>query len=105
MNDTGALVLTALAGGALGAMYFGGLWWTVRRSLASPRPALWVFSSLLIRMALALAGFYWLGGGRWESMLACLVGFFVARALVIRTTRLPNESMGVVRPQESHHAP
>jgi F1F0 ATPase subunit 2 len=105
MNETGTLVLTALAGGALGVMYFGGLWWTVRRSLASKRPGLWVFASLLVRMALALAGFYWLGSGRWESMLACLAGFVLARAMLIRMTRLPSERVGIVGPQESRHAP
>ena len=105
MNDSGTLLLTVLAGGALGAMYFGGLWWTVQRSLASPQPALWVFSSLMVRMALTLAGFYWLGGGRWELMLACLAGFLIARSIVIRVTRLPIEGVNVVRPKESHHAP
>ena len=29
------LVLALLAGGVLGAMFFGGLWWTVRRGAAS----------------------------------------------------------------------
>lgn len=105
MNDTATLVLTALAGGALGAMYFGGLWWTVRRSLASPQPALWVFSSLLVRMALALAGFYWLGGGRWEAMLACLAGFLLARAMVVRATRLPEERLNGMHPPGGRHAP
>jgi F1F0 ATPase subunit 2 len=105
MNETGTLVLTALAGAALGAMYFGGLWWTVRRSLSSPRPALWVFASLLTRMALALTGFYWLGDGRWQSMLACLVGFIVARAIGMRATRLPGENTSIIRPQEHRHAP
>lgn len=105
MNDTANLMLTALGGAALGALYFGGLWWTVRRSLASPRPGLWVLCSLLIRMALALAGFYALGGGRWESMLACLVGFILARAVVVRFTQQPNERMSITPPLESHHAP
>ena len=32
MNETLALVLAWLAGGVLGAIFFGGLWWTVRKS-------------------------------------------------------------------------
>jgi len=40
----------------LGAMFFGGLWWTIRRGLSSQHPALWFFSSLLLRTAIVLAG-------------------------------------------------
>ena len=58
MNDTLVLVLAGIAGGALCIFFFGGLWWTVRKTLASGRPALWVFGSLLLRMGVTLAGFY-----------------------------------------------
>jgi F1F0 ATPase subunit 2 len=88
MNPTDAMpwLLAFVAGGALGTGYFWGLWWTVRKSLASPRPALWVFGSLLLRMALALAGFYAVGGGDWQRLVACLIGFVAARQLVVRLT-------------------
>ena len=42
----------------LGAIFFGGLWWTVRKGVASRRPALWFLGSLLLRTSIALAGFY-----------------------------------------------
>lgn len=75
--------LIPLATGALlGAFFFGGLWWTVRKSLASPRPALWILGSLLLRMGITLAGFYWVGGGHWERLLLCLLGFLAARLLI-----------------------
>jgi F1F0 ATPase subunit 2 len=83
------LALAALAGAALGAVFFGGLWWTARRGTASPRPALWFFVSLLLRMGIALAGLFAVGGGRWERLLACLLGVVVARSLVLRLTRPP----------------
>ncbi|MBK7470880.1 MAG: ATP synthase subunit I [Betaproteobacteria bacterium] len=83
MNETLTLVLAGVAGTALGAMFFGGLWWTVRRAVSSPRPALWVFGSLLLRMSIALSGFYVVAGGHWERLLACLLGFIVARRLVV----------------------
>lgn len=109
MNNPMTLVLTALAGSALGALYFGGLWWTVRRSLASTRPALWMLISGVVRLGVALTGFYLLGGGHWETMLACLVGFMVGRAVVTRLTRLPSEVTPLeprqAVPQESPHAP
>ncbi len=104
MNDTLVLVLAGIAGGALGIFFFGGLWWTVRKTLASGRPALWVFGSLLLRMGVTLVGFYWVSGGDWQRMLACLVGFVVARQLVKRLTRVPE--LDPTHPsQEASHAP
>ena len=35
------LVLAWVAGVVLGAIFFGGLWWTVRKGVSSKRPALW----------------------------------------------------------------
>ncbi|MBH2019119.1 MAG: ATP synthase subunit I [Burkholderiales bacterium] len=104
MNETLALVLAWIAGGALGAFFFGGLWWTVRKSLASANPALWVFGSLLLRMGVTLSGFYFVSGGDWQRLLSCLVGFVMARQLVTRLTRLP-EKDPTRQPQEARHAP
>jgi len=33
MNETLTLVLAWVAGGILGSIFFGGLWWTVRKAL------------------------------------------------------------------------
>lgn len=104
MNETLALVLAWIAGGALGAFFFGGLWWTVRKSLASANPALWVFGSLLLRMGVTLSGFYFVSGGDWQRLLSCLVGFVMARQLVTRLTRWP-EKDPTRQPQEARHAP
>jgi F1F0 ATPase subunit 2 len=99
-----ALVLAALAGVALGAMFFGGLWYTARRGAASTWPALWFLGSLLLRMAITLPGFYVAGGGHWDRMLACLIGFLVARTIVMRLTRpRPDSRAGVAK--EVRHAP
>ena len=74
MNETLTLVLAWTAGAALGAIFFGGLWWTVRKGVSSEQPALWFFGSLLLRMGIALAGFYFVAGGHWERLLVCLAG-------------------------------
>lgn len=84
MNDFTVLVLAGLAGLLLGAVFFGGLWWTVRKGVASPRPAVWFLASLLMRMSLVMAGFYFVGQGDWRRLVACLVGFVIARILVTR---------------------
>ena len=87
MSETPILVLSGAAGVGLGAVFFGGLWWTIRRGLASPRPALWFLGSALLRTAFALAGFYFVSSGQWQRLTACLVGFIAARLIVLRLTR------------------
>lgn len=96
MNSPGILILAGVAGVALGAMFFGGLWWTVRRGVASPQPALWFLVSSLLRVAITLAGFYFVSGGQWQRLVACLVGFIAARLVVTRLTRPPVNAPGPV---------
>ena len=91
MNETLRLAPALVTGVLLGAMFFGGLWWTVRKGVSSQRPALWFFGSLLLRMTIALAGFYVVSGGHWERLLVCLLGFVTARLIVTRLTRPPAE--------------
>jgi hypothetical protein len=55
-------------------------------------------------MSLALAGFYLVGGGQWQRLLACLVGFVIARLIVTRLTR-PPASRIAARSEEGSHAP
>jgi F1F0 ATPase subunit 2 len=62
--------------------FFGGLWWTIIRGVSSERPALWFFGSVLLRMSLTLAGFYFVGRDNWERWLLCLLGFLLARFAV-----------------------
>ncbi|MFT5643046.1 MAG: F1F0 ATPase subunit 2 [Janthinobacterium sp.] len=106
MNDSLILGLAWLAGGVLGAIFFGGLWWTVRRAIASARSALWLSVSLLLRMSIALAGFYFASAGQWQRLLACLLGFIMARALVTWLTRSTDAQQGKPDPPATkvHHA-
>ena len=46
-SDALALVLAAIAGLLLGAIFFGGLCLTVRKGVSSGSPALWFFGSLV----------------------------------------------------------
>ena len=92
------------AGLLLGTIFFGGLWWTVRKGVASERPALWFFGSLLLRMSIALAGFYLVSGGHWERLLVCLLGFVMARFIVTRLTGPPVEHHNSPA-KEAGHAP
>ena len=73
MNETLTLALAWLTGVGLGAIFFGGLWWTVRKGVSAKRPALCFFGSLLLRMSIALAGFYFVSGDHWERLLISLL--------------------------------
>ena len=104
MNETLRLAPALVTGVLLSAMFFGGLWWTVRKGVSSQRPALWFFGSLLLRMSTALAGFYFVSGGHWERLLVCLLGFVTARLIVTRLTRPPVEHRNAAA-KEACHAP
>ncbi len=84
MNEVAVLAFAAVGGAALGMIFYGGLYWTVRRGFQSKTPALWFSGSLLLRTFLALGGFYAIAGGDWRRLIACLPGFMVARVLVTR---------------------
>lgn len=86
MNDILILLLAAAAGAALGAFFFGGLWWTVQKITTSKRAPLWFLGSFVLRMAVTVGGFYLVGGDQWQRIVACLVGFLIARAWVTRVT-------------------
>ncbi len=87
MNESLSLVLAWVIGILLGAIFFGGLWWTVRKGVSSKIPALWFMGSLLLRTAIVLTGFYFVAGGHWERLMVCLLGFVMARLIMTRLTR------------------
>lgn len=104
MDETLMLASAWVTGVVLGAIFFGGLWWTVRKGVSSQQPALWFFGSLLLRMSIALAGFYFVSGGHWARLLLCLLGFAIARFIVMRLTGPPVEHRNCPA-REAGHAP
>lgn len=104
MNDMMMLVLAGGAGLVLGAIFFGGLWWTVRKGVSSQRPALWFLGSMLVRTGIVVVGFYVVSGGHWQRLVACLLGFVVARLLVTQLTRSRPETRNSTA-KEARHAP
>jgi F1F0 ATPase subunit 2 len=87
MSEAMQMALAVLAGMLLGAVFFGGLWWTVKKGLESPMPARWFIGSLLLRTGIALVGFYVVADGDWKRVLACLAGFIAVRIIATRLAR------------------
>ena len=83
MSETVALLLASMAGFLLGVVFYGGLWWTVRQGVSSNRPALWFSASLLLRVTIALGGFYLVGASHWVWLVVCLFGFSMARLATV----------------------
>ena len=104
MSETQTWLFAGLAGAALGVIFFGGLWWTVRKVASSGHPARWFLVSGALRTGIVLAGFYLVGGGHWQRLVGTLAGFILARLAVMWLTRPTRENQK--QPvQEARHAP
>lgn len=104
MSETLTLALALAAGVGLGTVFFGGLWWTVRKGVSSKSPALWFLGSLLLRAGIVIAGFYFVSAGHWHRLLLCLMGFAIAHMVVTGLSGPPldpDDSPG----KEARHAP
>lgn len=76
---TANLVWAFVGGAILGAINFAGLWLTVRRLPQLKRPLLVLGVSTVLRLAMLCAGIYLLADGRWQAIMAALLGALVAR--------------------------
>jgi len=90
MNEMLIMTGSLLAGVLLGTFFFGGLWWTIRMGPPSEWSGLVFAGSLLLRMAVAVTGFYLVSHGDWRKLVFCLIGFILARIAVTRLIRLPS---------------
>jgi F1F0 ATPase subunit 2 len=105
------LAIAAVVGVVLGLIFYGGLYWTVSRGLVSKRPALWFLFSLLARVSIVIAGFYFvssypiLGSSvalapvltqstppalQMERLISCLLAFTIT-GLIVRWLSRPSK--------------
>lgn len=101
MNEVISLLPALFAGIILGILFFGGLWYTVRIGLRSKNSALIFIGSLIIRMAIVLLGFYYVGANNWQKMLVCLGGFLIARIVIARITKRDKQTKATFTKQVS----
>jgi F1F0 ATPase subunit 2 len=86
------LLLAFVAGVGIGVIFFGGLWWTVRRLGTVESPARLTLASFFVRTGVALVALYFVMGGEWERLIAALLGMVVIRFLLVRRLR-PQETV------------
>lgn len=87
MAESMTLMPALLEGCLLGFFFFGGLWWTVRKGIKAERVAFYFIASMLLRTGVVMLGFYLLMGDSWLKMLVGLLGFSLARMIVLRRTK------------------
>lgn len=90
MSEMPSIILGLFAGILLGIIFFGGLWWTIRKGTSSSLPGLWFSGSLLLRTGMVVTGFYCVLRSGWPALLACLTGFVAARIAVNLFIRVPS---------------
>lgn len=77
-------LIAALVGGVgIGGFFFGGLWLTIGRLDTVSRPGMLLLGSFMGRTLLALGGLYLLAWGRWERMAIAVIGFLLARVIIV----------------------
>lgn len=90
MSDIIMFAIAFSAGLALGAVFYGGLYWTVKKGLASHYAGWWFTASLWLRLGIAAGGFYLIGQDDWRRYLICFAGFIIARIAVTMLTKDPD---------------
>lgn len=79
------LMLALLAGGLLGAGYFGGLYLTVKRVRQASSPHLLLVGSFVGRLLVVLGAFYLLSLWGALAMMVAMGGFVIARQAWLRS--------------------
>ena len=102
MNEIVYMILAFILGLLLGTIFFGGLWFTIRKLVASKIPALLFLGSFILRVGITLTGFYFISSGRWQRLLICMAGFITARYSVIYFTKSNKEKQVLLQKEVSH---
>ncbi|MEB3181898.1 MAG: ATP synthase subunit I [Nostocaceae cyanobacterium] len=83
MNNIFHLFIALLSGFILGIFYFVSLWVTVRQLPTTQMPIRLFIGSYLGRISITLLGFYLVINGHWSRALVGLLGFLLARILLV----------------------
>lgn len=82
------LLMAGVAGAALGAIFFGGLWWTAQRLVTSLHPARLALVSLAGRMGILGLGLFMAAQFGADVLISTTLGILAVRQWLIQQTRL-----------------
>jgi F1F0 ATPase subunit 2 len=97
------ILIALLTGSLLGAFYFGGLWWTVRKLISTEYPSSLFLLSVLFRTSFVVVGFYLILGDNWQRLIAGLLGFMLVR--ILATWHIRQTEQSKASDQETDYAP
>lgn len=101
MNETLLLMIAFACGLFAGTCFFGGLWWSVKRSLLSTEPRMLLFKSFVLRCIIVITLFQFAAADDLTRIIAYMSGFILIRVIAVRICRFRQKAER--RPHE-HHA-
>jgi F1F0 ATPase subunit 2 len=84
MAETSYLILTFIAGMALGTFFSLNLWYSVRRMADEHTPWYVMYGNFMLRIGVVIVGLYLVMAGHWERMLTAMLGFVIMREILVR---------------------
>lgn len=75
-------MLPFIVGTILGAIYFGGLYFTTQKIGEVEKPTLLIVLSFILRMGLLILTFFYLSKGGYKDMLIALVALIIVRFIM-----------------------
>lgn len=99
LNDVLPVGVALVGGVALGLLFFGGLWWTVKQIPKSRHPSLLLLGSFAVRTLTLLIGLVIISSGQPLLIGVAMLGFLAARMLLVRRqSRQMLEASHAVKP-------
>jgi len=102
INETIYMALAFTTGLALGTLFFGGLWLTVKKALTAKIPALWFVGSFLIRVSITVAGFYYVAAGSLQRLMLAICGFIIARFIITKAAKKHEDKQLILKKGNSN---
>lgn len=90
------LLFSLVIGFIAGLFFFGALYWTVRRIPHVQRPGLLLVVSFVVRTAAVLGIFYLVMDSSWQRLVAAVLGFILARSVLVHKVRPKSKTDGSV---------
>lgn len=77
------IIFSIISGGLTGLIYFGGLWYTVKKLPSSAVPHGLMIFSMALRLAIVLMAFLMLIRLHWIYLLIALIAFILVRQIIM----------------------